>query len=68
MFGLGDHECVDATRRGGLAHLINHSCAPNCYSRTITVRDAAGGGKGDHVVICAKRGVRPGEELTYDYR
>jgi hypothetical protein len=67
IFRLNEHGCVDATRAGNMAHLLNHSCEPNCYSRTITVADPAGGTT-DHVVIFAKEDVVPGAELTYDYR
>eukprot|EP00887_Chlorella_sp_A99_P002328 scaffold10.g2328.t1 len=80
IFRLGEEECVDATRAGNMAHLLNHSCDPNCYSRTISVEAAGagaaaagrspGGGRGasNHVVIFAKRDIVPWEELTYDYR
>jgi hypothetical protein len=53
---------------GNMAHLLNHSCEPNAYSRTITVRCAETGTLSDHVVIFAKRSIEAGEELTYDYR
>lgn len=68
IFRLNDHGCVDATRAGNMAHLLNHSCEPNCYSRTITVVGPEGGQPSDHVVIFAKEDVAPGSELTYDYR
>lgn len=60
--------CVDATRAGGIAHLLNHSCRPSCYSRTVTLRDPQTGAQRDHVVIVARRDIAPGDELTYDYR
>jgi hypothetical protein len=47
--------CVDATVAGNMAHLLNHSCAPCCHSRTITVADPASGRRRDHVVIFASR-------------
>ncbi len=53
---------------GNIAHLLNHSCAPNCYSRTVSVRSGATGALADHVVIFARRAIAAGEELTYDYR
>uniref|UniRef100_A0A7R9Z1C3 Histone-lysine N-methyltransferase n=1 Tax=Chlamydomonas euryale TaxID=1486919 RepID=A0A7R9Z1C3_9CHLO len=68
VFRLNELQCVDATRVGNLAHVLNHSCDPNCYSRTVGVRVAASGQLRDHVVIFAKRDIRAGDELTYDYR
>ncbi|WIA30589.1 hypothetical protein OEZ86_000671 [Tetradesmus obliquus] len=68
IFRLNADYCVDATRAGNIAHLINHSCAPCCHSRTITVRCAATGQLRDHVVIVASRDIAAGEEMTYDYR
>ncbi|XP_021733247.1 histone-lysine N-methyltransferase ATX1-like [Chenopodium quinoa] len=62
MFRIDDERVIDATRAGSIAHLINHSCEPNCYSRVITV-------SGDeHIIIFAKRDIEQWEELTYDYR
>ncbi|CAL8470279.1 g9821 [Coccomyxa elongata] len=68
VFGLSDELVVDATRKGNMAHLLNHSCEPNSYSRTITVRCPDTGTLSDHVIIFAKRAIAAGEELTYDYR
>ncbi|KAK9830592.1 hypothetical protein WJX81_002721 [Elliptochloris bilobata] len=68
VFRLSDSLCVDATCAGNIAHLLNHSCEPNCYSRTVSLRCAATGRLMDHVVIFARRGIAAGEELTYDYR
>ncbi|KAL4440395.1 hypothetical protein ABPG75_003396 [Micractinium tetrahymenae] len=71
VFRLNGQWCVDATCAGNLAHMLNHSCSPNCYSRTI--RWAAcitgrGGTETDHVVLFAARDIEAGEELTYNYR
>ncbi|OEL35786.1 Histone-lysine N-methyltransferase ATX2 [Dichanthelium oligosanthes] len=62
MFRIDDERVIDATRAGSIAHLINHSCEPNCYSRAITVLGD------EHIIIFAKRHIDPWEELTYDYR
>lgn len=62
MFRIDDERVIDATRAGSIAHLINHSCEPNCYSRVINVRGE------DHIIIFAKRDIEQWEELTYDYR
>ncbi|KAG6419853.1 hypothetical protein SASPL_116365 [Salvia splendens] len=62
MFRIDDNRVLDATKAGSIAHLINHSCESNCYSRVITVND------NNHIIIFAKRDINYGEELTYDYR
>ncbi|KAL6600542.1 hypothetical protein ACP70R_045342 [Stipagrostis hirtigluma subsp. patula] len=62
MFRIDDERVIDATRAGSIAHLINHSCEPNCYSRAISVLGD------EHIIIFAKRDINPWEELTYDYR
>ncbi|XP_047983095.1 histone-lysine N-methyltransferase ATX2-like isoform X2 [Salvia hispanica] len=62
MFRIDDNRVLDATKSGSIAHLINHSCESNCYSRVITVNDQ------NHIIIFAKRDINYGEELTYDYR
>lgn len=51
LFRVDDARDIDATRAGSIAHLINHSCEPNCYSRVISVN-------GDkHIIIFAKRDI-----------
>lgn len=62
MFRIDDERVIDATKAGSIAHLINHSCEPNCYSRVITVHGD------EHIIIFAKRDIKQWEELTYDYR
>jgi hypothetical protein len=64
IFRRDSEAVVDATRAGNMAHLINHSCAPNCYSRLVGVGD----GEGPHIVLFALRDIAPAEELCYDYR
>jgi len=51
MFRVDDDHVVDATHSGSLAHLINHSCEPNCYSCMVAAR-----GK-DRILIFAKHDI-----------
>ena len=57
VFGLDDGRVIDASVRGNAARWINHSCRPNCEALEDNGR----------VFIAARREIRPGEELTYDY-
>ena len=58
LFSLDDGRVIDAGVRGNAARFINHSCAPNCK----TFEDDDG-----RVYIAARRPIRAGEELSYDY-
>lgn len=51
-----------------MAHLLNHSCEPNCYSRLTGVWDEVTGSAVQHVVLYAKTPIAADVELTYDYR
>jgi SET domain-containing protein len=57
LFSVDDGFVIDATRRGNSARWINHSCQPNCE-----IAD-----QGHRIFIEARRNIRPGEELVYDY-
>ena len=59
LFELDNGRVIDARMRGNAARWINHSCDPNCR----TFEDEEG-----RIFIEAKRKIRPGEELCYDYR
>ena len=37
LFRMMDDEIVDATKKGGIARFINHSCSPNCTAKIIKV-------------------------------
>lgn len=37
LFRIDDDTVVDATKKGGIARFINHSCAPNCTAKIIKV-------------------------------
>ena len=57
LFSVDGGLVIDATRGGNSARWINHSCQPNCEIEE----------EGHRVFIEARREIRPGDELTYDY-
>ena len=81
LFRIDENTVIDATKRGGIARFINHSCTPNCTAKIIKVEGSK------RIVIYALRDIgqskstilgspfarplltlRSDEELTYDYK
>ncbi|CAJ2507767.1 Uu.00g089530.m01.CDS01 [Anthostomella pinea] len=62
LFRIDDNTVVDATKKGGIARFINHSCMPNCTAKIIKVEGSK------RIVIYALRDIAQNEELTYDYK
>jgi SET domain-containing protein len=58
LFTLDDYWTLDGAVGGSGAEIINHSCDPNLYSCIM---------KG-HILYLSQRAIKPGEELTVDYR
>ena len=58
MFTLDTYWSVDGAVGGSGAEFINHCCNPNVCSRIF---------KG-HILYVSLRDIKPGEELTIDYR
>ena len=65
LFTLNDEYVIDANHGGNTARWINHSCDPNCEA--VLEEDDGKDRRKDRVFIEAKRAIKPGEELTYDY-
>jgi SET domain-containing protein len=57
LFEVTKKVTIDGRARTNLARYINHSCRPNCEVEIYKRR----------VYVMARRGIKPGEELTYDY-
>ncbi len=57
LFKIDEEYAIDATRQGGSARYINHSCDPNCEAVWEDRR----------IYIEAIRNIQPGVELVYDY-
>jgi uncharacterized protein len=58
FFELNDKFSVDGSPRDNIARYINHSCRPN--AEAIISRN-------ERIWIWAKRDIKVGEEITYDY-
>ncbi len=56
-FWVSDFAMIDGNVKENTARYINHSCAPNCEVD----------GPDGHIFVMAKRNIKAGEELTYDY-
>ena len=54
---LNDREDLDGNVDWNPARFINHSCAPNCEVEW----------EGGHIWIVAKRDIKAGEEITFNY-
>src|SRR6267378_335691 len=57
IFALNDREDLDGNVDWNPARFINHSCAPNCEVEW----------DGSHLWIVAKRDIKAGEEITFNY-
>ena len=58
LFTLDSYWTLDGAVGGSGAEYINHSCEPNAYAEV----------KQERIFYHALRDIRPGEELTLDYR
>lgn len=57
LFEIHSRKTIDGAPRWNTARYINHSCRPNCEPTIYKNR----------VYIHARRKIKPGEELNYDY-
>lgn len=57
LFGIGKKRMVDGNLKENLARYINHSCIPNAEPEE----------RNGRVFIFARRNIKTGEEITYDY-
>jgi histone-lysine N-methyltransferase SETD1 len=62
LFRIDDDKVIDATVMGNMGRFLNHHCDPNCYAKIIPMAQSK------RIVIYSKRAIRPGEEVTYDYK
>lgn len=63
LFRIDENTVIDATKKGGIARFINHSCMPNCTAKIITVE------KSKRIVIYALRDIAQSESfISYPYR
>ena len=58
LFRIDENTVIDATKRGGIARFINHSCTPNCTAKIIKVEGSK------RIVIYALRDIGQSEFST----
>jgi histone-lysine N-methyltransferase SETD1 len=61
LFRIDEDTVIDATKMGGIARFINHSCTPNCTAKIIRVDNTK------RIVIYALRDINSGK-LTSSYQ
>ena len=61
MFRVDADKIIDATKYVNLARFINHSCDPNCTAQSNEINGRK------HILLYAKKYIKLGEEITYDY-
>lgn len=59
LFAINDTWTLDGSDRSNIARYLNHSCKPNC--------EAEADEDENRIYIYAKKRIKPGEQLTYDY-
>jgi uncharacterized protein len=59
LFELNDNWTIDGKERKNTARYLNHSCRPNCEPELNEDET--------QIFIYAKRNIKAGEELTYNY-
>lgn len=59
LFELNAEWTIDGDDKNNLARFINHSCLPNCYPEIDETEE--------HIFIYAKKNIKEGEELTYNF-
>jgi len=57
IFSLGEESDLDGNVPGNPARFLNHSCDPNCEAKP----------DGGRIWIVARRDIRAGEEITFNY-
>jgi uncharacterized protein len=57
IFSLNEHEDLDGNVEWNPARFINHGCAPNCDAEL----------QGGRIWVVARRDIRAGEEITFNY-
>jgi uncharacterized protein len=57
LYEINSRWTIDGTPRSNIARYANHSCNPNCDTIAVKRR----------VFIIARRNIKPGEEIVYDY-
>ena len=57
LFKINETKTIDGWQKSNIARYINHSCRPNCEVEIWRGR----------IYVMAKRAIKPGEELFYDY-
>lgn len=58
LFRIDENTVIDATKRGGIARFINHSCTPNCTAKIIKVEGSK------RIVIYALRDIGQSEFVS----